>query len=72
MPDYYDDNNISFHNTTGESYRLVLTDLSGKVVRMRENVTTETFILKREGLEKGMYVIELRGDKTYRGKLVIK
>ena len=63
---------ISFPNPSGEPYRMVLMDISGKVMRMEENITEEMFIMKRDELEKGMYVIELSGSKTHRGKLVIR
>jgi len=63
---------ITFPDPSGESYRMILMDISGKLVRMQENITTEEFILKRKDLSKGMYIIELKGKKTYRGKLVIE
>ena len=63
---------IRFHNPARESYRLVLTDLSGKVCRIMEDITTSHYVLKRENLRKGLYFLELRGSETYRGKLLIE
>ncbi|MFC2111986.1 choice-of-anchor Q domain-containing protein [Bacteroidota bacterium] len=62
---------ITFHNPSGTLYKLMLRDLSGKLVRMVE-VRSDQFVLERENLGKGMYMIELKGDRTYRGKLVIE
>ncbi len=63
---------ISFPNPGNQTYRMTLMDLSGKVLRMQDNITTKDFILKRDGLEKGLYLIDIKGDKTYRGKLIIE
>ena len=63
---------ITFPNPSGDSHRMVLMDVSGKFVRIQENITTEEFILKRNELGKGLYILELKGEKTYRGKLVIE
>ncbi len=51
---------------------MVLIDLSGKVVRIQKNINTGEFTIRREGLEKGIYLIELKGRKTYRGKLLVE
>jgi hypothetical protein len=51
---------------------MVLFDFSGKVIRLQNNINTGEFTLKREGLEKGIYLIELKGRKTYRGKLIVE
>ncbi|HEC42122.1 MAG TPA: T9SS type A sorting domain-containing protein, partial [Bacteroides sp.] len=63
---------IRFHNPSNETYKLILMDLSGKVYRIVDNVTTSQYVLKRETLRKGLYLLELRGPETYRTKLVIE
>ncbi|MFC2080787.1 choice-of-anchor Q domain-containing protein [Bacteroidota bacterium] len=63
---------ITFPNPSAEPYRMLLMDLSGKVIRIKENITSGKVLLKRGSLGKGMYIIELKGEKTYRGKLVIE
>ncbi len=62
---------IRFTNPENKSYRLNIIDLSGKVVRSLE-VNEPEFVLNRDNLEKGYYIIELRGDSLYRGKLIIE
>ena len=59
---------ISFPNPEGKSYRIVLTDLSGKVCRILENITTSEYMLEKENLLEGFYIIELKGPKTFRSK----
>ena len=63
---------IVFPNQDEKEYRLMIMDLSGKVVRSVDHITTSTFILQRENLEKGLYLIELRGERIYRGRIVIE
>lgn len=63
---------INFPNPSGKPYRMYLIDLSGKVVRMQENISTDEFQLNRMGLGKGMYIIKLTGEKVYQSKLVIE
>ncbi|MFC2115740.1 NosD domain-containing protein, partial [Bacteroidota bacterium] len=63
---------IRFPGSSGESYRMFLTDLSGKVCRIVDDITTSEYVLKKEDLKEGLYFIELRGPKIYRGKIVIE
>ena len=63
---------IQFPNPTERSYRMVVTDLSGKVYRIVEDITTSEYVLKKGDLKGGLYFIELRGPKIYRGKIVIE
>ena len=63
---------LSFNNPEGYSYTIYITDLSGKLCLFKENITTSEYILEKEDLEKGLYLIELRGPKVYRGKIIIE
>jgi len=63
---------IEFHNPSNEPFRLTLTDLSGKVVRIVDNITDSIYELDRDGLSKGFYFIELRSENIYRGKILIE
>ncbi|MFC2081241.1 T9SS type A sorting domain-containing protein, partial [Bacteroidota bacterium] len=63
---------IQFPNPTSRSFQMILTDLSGKVYRIVDDITTSEYVLQKGDLKKGLYFIELRGPKTYRGKIVIE
>ena len=63
---------LTFNNPEGQSYTLFITDLSGKVLRILENITTSGFVLERGELKEGLYFVELRGTKLYRGKILIE
>jgi hypothetical protein len=63
---------VVFPNPQGETYRMYLMDLAGKIVMTREEIRTSQFELQREDLGKGYYIIELRGKQVYRGRIVIE
>ncbi|KPK86541.1 MAG: hypothetical protein AMS27_04790 [Bacteroides sp. SM23_62_1] len=63
---------IRFPNPEATLYTLQIIDLTGKVVRTHEITGQSEFTLEREGLESGYYLIELRGEKLYRGKIIIE
>jgi len=63
---------IRFANPANESFMLILTDISGKVCRMEGEISTSEHVLKRGDLKPGLYFIEMRGPKTYRGKILIE
>jgi len=72
-PNPFDESTIlQFNNPEGYSYELYITDLSGKVYLIIDNITNSAYVLKKGDLKEGFYFVELRGDKIFRGKIVIK
>ena len=63
---------LSIPNLKGHSYTLFIKDLSGKTVRIDENITGEKNEITREDLPAGLYLLELRGPNIYRGKIIIQ
>jgi hypothetical protein len=63
---------IEFSNPGQEEYQLSVYNMSGKKVREITNIRDSEIILIREDMKTGFYLFELRGEKTYRGKFVIK
>jgi uncharacterized protein (TIGR02145 family) len=63
---------IQFPNSMGYSYDLVITDLTGKVVRFVGKITENSYELNKDVLPAGLYLIELRGPNIYRGKIIIE
>ncbi len=62
---------IEFSNPQNEAYRLRLTDVSGKIVKEVGMITGESYLLKKDQLVPGMYIIELVGAENYRGLISI-
>jgi hypothetical protein len=63
---------INFENPKRIPYQLKVTDMSGKIVRIINDITDNGVILLRENLPQGFYLFELKGDQVYRGKFIIK
>lgn len=63
---------VRFPNENNNTYRLVVVDASGRVVRIIENITNNNITINREQLKSGIHIINLEGEKIYRGKLLVK
>ncbi|KPK80727.1 MAG: hypothetical protein AMS27_16255 [Bacteroides sp. SM23_62_1] len=63
---------LTFNNPEGLSYTLYITDISGKILRIVNDITTSEYVLKKEDFREGMYFVELRGAKVYRGKIIVE
>ena len=69
---FSDKTTITFPNHYHTGYKLILTDLTGKVIFIKDNLFEENYELSRENLSEGLYLIELRGKNIYRGKIIIE
>lgn len=58
---------IEFENATGAVHHLVITDITGKVVKMENNIRDNRIEVSREGMPAGMYFATLRNN---RGELI--
>jgi len=63
---------IFFDNPNNSTYELTIFNLSGNKVVEQTNITTNKIKFDRGNLPNGIYIIELEGDKVFRGKMVIK
>jgi len=63
---------VAFPNKNKQNYRLIVIDASGRVVRIIENITNNNVTINREQLKPGVHIINLEGEKIYKGKLLVK
>ena len=63
---------ISFNNAEKYSFDLYIIELTGKLCRIVNDINTSEYVLERKDLESGIYFLELRGPRTYRGKIIIE
>lgn len=64
---------IEFPNENNSSYRLQITDASGRVVYIRNNVKENKITIARKHVKSsGLHLIILSGEKIYKGKLMVK
>ena len=63
---------IEFNNPKHEKYDMVIRDLAGKIVETIYSITNEKIEITSDKFVEGYYIIELRGEKLYRGKLMVE
>ncbi|MFA8436377.1 MAG: T9SS type A sorting domain-containing protein [Marinifilaceae bacterium] len=63
---------VNFSNPNHTQYRLIVLDASGRVVKIIENITNNNVIINRNQLKPGLHIINLQGEKIYKGKLLVK
>jgi Secretion system C-terminal sorting domain len=65
---------ITFDNAAGKNFSLSISDITGRVVRNINNITTDFVEIKRENLATGVYFAVLRdaGGKFLTEKLVVQ
>jgi hypothetical protein len=62
---------IKFPNKENESYTLYLKDLTGNVIIIYGNITSDSYELDRGNLPPGLYLLELSNEKiTYRTRII--
>ncbi|MCK5079690.1 MAG: T9SS type A sorting domain-containing protein, partial [Bacteroidales bacterium] len=62
---------ISFNNPNNEVYTLCIFDLNGRKVSEIYDVRSNRIKFERGSLPEGVYFVELKGEKVYRGKMVV-
>ena len=63
---------IEFDNASNDSFTLYLLDLSGRVIRQETNITGTTYQFDRGNLKTGIYLVQMVGQRTINGKIVIE
>jgi photosystem II stability/assembly factor-like uncharacterized protein len=63
---------VKFSNPNQSTYRLIVVDANGKVVRIINNITGNNILINRDQLKPGIHIINLEGEKIYRGKILVK
>ncbi len=63
---------VHFPNPNHELYDIIIMDITGKIFKIRNNYSDKIIEFNRDGLPDGLYLIELRGPRIYRGKILIE
>ena len=63
---------IKFPNPNHSNYKLSVFSISGNKVFEQDNIKTDKIEFERGNLPKGIYLIELKGEKVFRGKMVVR
>ncbi len=62
---------ITFPNAGNVPFRLDIYDIAGQLVKSVDNITNDFIEIDRTNLSTGFYMIELTGDKVFRGKVIV-
>ncbi len=68
---FSDRTTVRFSNPQGMEFKASVMDMTGKSVLTLDNIRNEQFDLYKADLSDGIYLIELRGDRVYRGRFLI-
>ncbi|MBU0764532.1 MAG: T9SS type A sorting domain-containing protein [Bacteroidetes bacterium] len=63
---------IKFSNSHNTRYYLTVTDITGQVVFLDNNIREDHFILEKGNLTPGYYFVELRGNRIYRERVIVR
>ncbi|MCD4697507.1 MAG: T9SS type A sorting domain-containing protein [Bacteroidales bacterium] len=63
---------IKFSNPNHSNYKLSVFSISGNKVFEMDNIQSDKIEFKKGNLTKGVYLIELKGEKVFWGKMVVK
>jgi hypothetical protein len=63
---------IGFPNPDRHEYELAVYNMCGQKVKEIRQIRDDKIILTRDNLKAGLYVFELKGENTYRGKFVVR
>jgi len=63
---------IEFPNPEFEPYKLIITNISGTRVKIIDTINTGKIELEKGTLQKGIYLIEIKGKKIYKGRIIIE
>jgi hypothetical protein len=47
-------------------------DLKGTVIRIESGLNSQEYVLQRENLLPGCYILEVRGNSTFRGRMMVE
>ena len=63
---------IEFNNPNHSNYKLSVFSISGNKVFEMDNIKSDKIEFEKDNLPKGVYLVELKGEKVFRGKMVVK
>ena len=61
---------ITFDNPNNEEYKMIISDITGKIVMGIDEIYENTVEIHRNNLSAGVYIVELIGRKLFKGKLI--
>jgi len=63
---------ITFENKSHYKYKVSISDITGNVLRIYDNITTDKFEVEKGDLKNGIYFFDIIGEKAIRGKFIVE
>jgi len=63
---------LRFNNDVNSDYSLVISDLSGQIVRVMQDISGDEFTLDTKSLSPGYYHLRLAGDQVFHGNMIVQ
>ena len=63
---------IKFPGFAGAQNKILLTDLTGTIIRVYYPVSSDLLEVDCDDLQKGIYLIEISGTRVYRRKILLQ
>ncbi|MFH2143181.1 MAG: immunoglobulin domain-containing protein, partial [Bacteroidota bacterium] len=71
-PNPMDASTTIFFDNFDKNRKVIISDISGKILRIYEYVYDNILIIERGNLTPGMYLVDIVGEKSFKAKLIIK
>jgi len=63
---------LRFKNDANSDYSLMISDLSGQIVRVVQDISGNEFTVNTKNLSPGYYQLKLAGDQVYHGTMIVR
>jgi len=63
---------ITWRNHDRKTYVITIYDISGKVIRTISDINEDRYVLERGNIQPGYYIVELKGNKIMRTRMVMQ
>jgi len=63
---------IEFPNPNAALFSLTITDINGRIVKRDASIAGNKFVVERGGLKSGLYFITVKGERTFRTRVMFK
>jgi hypothetical protein len=63
---------VEFQKSNDDPYKIMISDVNGRALKIIDNVTSEHFEINVEDLRSGLYLMTIKGSKIYRRRFIVE
>ncbi len=68
---FSDETTITFPNPENQKYQFRIIDITGNII-YTESISASKYILEKQDLNAGVYILEIKGERIFHGRIVIE